>query len=323
MMKKLFFSLVFLISTASVFAFTPKNVECIAPAGPGGGWDFTCRFPAGEVMTKLGLIPGTLRTTNMAGGGGGLAYANVVTKRAKDDNLLVAASVATATRLAQNVFSGFTADNVRWLGALGADYGVIAVAKDSKYKTLNDLMDALKKDPKSLNFVGGSAAGGWDHLKVLMLADESGVKNLKEITYVAFDGGGPAMIELLGGRADAFTGDTSEVLSQLDAGNIRILAVLSEKRVSRLGDAKTAKEQGLNVIGANWRAFYAPPKMSDDAYNYWVDAIKKTAASKEWADLRDKNGLAEFESFGPEFEKFVLSQIAKVSVISKDLGLIK
>ena len=305
------------------FGFTPKNVECIAPAGPGGGWDFTCRVPAGDVMKKLDLIPGTLRVTNMAGAGGGIAFANVVSKRADDNNLIVAASTATATRLAQNQFSGFTADNVKWLGALGADYGVIAVGTDSKYKSLKDLADAMVANPGKVRFVGGSAAGGWDHMKVLLVADNAGVKDLKKISYVSFESGGPALIEVVGGRADAFTGDTSEVLSQFDAGKIRILAVLSQSRVARLGDSKTAKEQGYDVIGANWRAFYAPPKMSDDAYNYWVDAIKKTAQSKEWANLMDKNGLAPFESFGSEFESFVRSQVAKITVISKDLGLIK
>ena len=75
--------------------------ECIAPANPGGGWDFTCRSIS-KIMTDIGAYDGSIKVTNMAGGGGGLAYAHVVNERNSDDDLIVAASTATATRLAQN-----------------------------------------------------------------------------------------------------------------------------------------------------------------------------------------------------------------------------
>lgn len=305
------------------YAFTPKKTECIAPANPGGGWDFTCRVPAAQVMKDLKIFKGNMKVTNVAGAGGGLAFNRVVSQRGSDENLIVAASTATATRLAQNVYAGKSADDVRWLGAVGADFGVLAVDKDSKYTSLKQLANDLKSNSKKVKFAGGSSSGGWDHLKVLLFAQKANIKNLKSVTYVSFDGGGDALLELLGKRADVFTGDTSEVLAQLDAGNIRILAVFSPERVSRLGSAKTAKEQGYDVVGANWRAFYAPKNISEDAYNFWVGAIKKVARSSQWADLRDKNGLAPFESFGDDFEAFVREQVAIVRDISKDLGLVK
>ena len=116
--------------------------ECIAPANPGGGWDFTCRTIT-KIMYDIGAVDSPIQVTNMAGGGGGLAYAHVVNERNNDDSLIVAASSATATRLAQNAYSGMTYDQVRFLGAIGADPGVIVVAMDSPHKTLNDLLKAL------------------------------------------------------------------------------------------------------------------------------------------------------------------------------------
>lgn len=315
------FALSLCLVSAAAFA-KPSNVECIAPAGAGGGWDFTCRVPAAQVMRDLNLVRGSIKVTNMSGAGGGKAFAHVVSKRRGDENLIVAASMATAARLGQNVYSGFTAKDVRWLGALGADYGVIAVAKDSPYRNLQQLMDAIRS-AKRVAFVGGSSAGGWDHLKVLILADKAGVKNLRRINYVAFDNGGKAMLEVIGGRADVFTGDTSEVLSNLDAGKIRVLAVLAPQRVARLGAAKTAREQGLDVIGANWRGFYAPGGISRSEYREWVGVVRAVAQSDEWAALREKNGLAPFTSFGKDFEKFVKRQIKIVNTISKDLGFLK
>ncbi|MEO9586418.1 MAG: tripartite tricarboxylate transporter substrate-binding protein, partial [Marinobacter sp.] len=170
----------------SALAWQPSGkVECIAPSDPGGGWDFTCRS-AGNVMRDLGLVDGTVQTINMAGAGGGVAYAHTVSKRAEDDKLIVAASTATTTRLAQKQFPGLDADMVTWIGALGADYGVIAVGKDSQYENLNQLLDAIKQNPKSVKFAGGSARGGWDHLKVLITAKAAGADRLPAIPYLSY-----------------------------------------------------------------------------------------------------------------------------------------
>ena len=322
-MRRFVLVLAVLVSSLAHAQFQPGNTECIAPADPGGGWDFTCRVPAAQVMRELSLFPGAMRVTNMPGGGGGVAFANVVTQRADDADLIVAGSIATATRLAQNVYAGFTADDVRWLGAVGADYGVIAVGADSEYQTLEELVEDVRANPGDTTFVGGSAIGGWDHLKVLLLVDEAGMDDLENVRYIAFDGGGAAMIEVLGGRASAFTGDASEVLSQVEAGEVRVLGVLAPERLDVLPDVPTAQEAGYDVIGANWRAFYAPPGISNEAYDYWVEAVQQVAASDEWATLRDQNGLAEFALFGDEFETFVREQVAEIRGISEELGLMQ
>lgn len=301
----------------------PSNTTCIAPAGAGGGWDFTCRVPAAQLMPKLGVVEGDMEVVNMSGAGGGKAYAYVVAEKSDDENLIVAASMATAARLGQNVYSGFSADDVRWVGALGADYGVLAVRQDSPLESLDDLIAKLK----DVKIVGASAAGGWDHLKPLILADKAGIKDLGKISYIAFDNGGKALLEVIGGRADVFTGDTSEVLDYLHDDNkkdgIRILTVFSPERIPRIPDVPTAREQGHDVIGANWRGFYAPKNMSDEQYEAWVTAVETVASSDEWQDLRAKNGLAPFESFGDDFESFVAEQIDSVARISRDLGFMK
>src|SRR5690606_6452289 len=113
--------------------------ECIAPANPGGGWDFTCR-QIGRIMTELGVVPDLVQVTNLAGAGGGVAYSQVVNERNDDPDVFIAASSATTTRLAQNAFGGATPDQVRWVGTIGGDPGVIVVAADSEYKTLTDLV---------------------------------------------------------------------------------------------------------------------------------------------------------------------------------------
>jgi putative tricarboxylic transport membrane protein len=330
-MKKSIISLLFVVAAIVSIGIAPaiadghklSGTECLAPAGAGGGWDFTCRVPAAQLMQKLDLIDGGMKVVNMSGSGGGKAFSHVVTTRNTDEKLIVAASAATATRLAQKVYGDYKADNVRWVGALGMDYGVIVVGKDSPYNTLDDLMEQLKTDPRKAPLVGASSRGGWDHLKALLVAKEAGIKNLRSINYIPFDNGGKALLEVVAGRAAAFTGDSSEIIGQLQAGELRVLAVLSDNRVPALGDAKTAKEQGYDVVGGNWRAFYAPAGISDEAYDYWVSAVKAVAMSPEWTELREKNGLAEFTSFGKDFDVFVRKQIENVAALSKELGIIK
>ncbi|MGD9250879.1 MAG: tripartite tricarboxylate transporter substrate-binding protein [Desulfobacterales bacterium] len=321
----LVFALIVSIGIAPAISGPKKmsGTECLAPAGAGGGWDFTCRVPAAQLMQKLDLIDGSMKVVNMSGSGGGKAFSHVVTTRNTDEKLIVAASAATATRLAQRVYGDYKADDVRWVGALGMDYGVIVVGKDSPYKTLDELMAQLKTDPRKAPIVGASSKGGWDHLKALLVAKEAGIKNLRSINYIPFDNGGKALLEVVAGRAAAFTGDSSEIIGQLQAGELRVLAVLSDTRVPALGDAKTAKEQGYDVVGGNWRAFYAPAGISDEAYDYWVSVVKAVAESPEWSELRVKNGLAEFTSFGEDFDGFVRKQIENVAALSKELGIIK
>ncbi|OXT02259.1 C4-dicarboxylate ABC transporter substrate-binding protein [Notoacmeibacter marinus] len=308
---------------ASAQDFTPENPECIAPANPGGGWDFTCR-QVGKSLQDLDIIPSTMQVVNLSGGGGGVAFAEVVNKRNDDNDLIVAASSATATRLAQNAYPGNTMDQVRWLGAIGADYGVIAVAADSEIDTLPALMDQIKADPSAISIGGGSAVGGWDHLKVLIAAQKAGIEDVRQVKYIAFAGGGEAVTQLLAGSLQAFTGDLSEAKGFVDSGDIKVIAVLAPERLEgEFSEFQTAKEQGIDAIGANWRGFYAPGGMSDDAYDYWVKAIGTLYASDEWKAIMEANGLAPLDLQGEAFQSFVSDSVQEITDLSKEIGILQ
>jgi putative tricarboxylic transport membrane protein len=311
---------------AAVFALSgvaASAQECIAPANPGGGWDFTCR-QVGKSLQDLGLIDQTMQVVNLAGGGGGVAFAEVVNKRGEDNELIVAASAATATRLAQGAYPGNTMDQVRWLAAIGADYGVIAVAADSPVNTLPELLDQIKADPASVSVAGGSAVGGWDHLKVLIAANAYGIDDVRSVKYIAFDGGGEAVTQLLAGSVQAFTGDISEAKGFVDSGDIKVIAVLAPERLpGEFADFPTAKEQGIDAIGANWRGFYAPGGMTDEAYGDWVGKIGDLYASDEWKQVMAANGLAPLDLQGAAFQDFVAESVGQIQTISKEIGIIK
>jgi putative tricarboxylic transport membrane protein len=299
-----------------------QAAECIAPANPGGGWHFTCR-QIGKIMFDIGAVDKPIQVTNMAGAGGGLAYNHVVAERNDDADLIVAASSATSTRLAQNAYAGMTADRVRFVGAIGADPGVIVVAKDSKFKNLPDLISAIKANPGSVTFAGGSATGGFDHIKPLMLLQRAGFTDIRKVKYISLDGGADAITQTIGGFTQAMTGDMSEVVGFLKAGEIRVLAVLTDERIPGFEDIPTAKEQGFDVVAVNWRGLYIPKGVSDDTFKMWAGRLQKVADSDEWKQAMAANGLAPFTKVGGDFQSYIDGVVAEVRKLSKELGVIQ
>lgn len=301
---------------------TSRVWECLAPANPGGGWDLTCRSTA-NVLSELALISGAMRVINMPGAGGGVAYAHAVTQRKDDEQLMVAASPATTLRLAQRQYGKFTEVDVRWLGAVGAEYGVLAVRADAVWASLGDLVAEWRARPESVVVGGGSAMAGQDHMKVLLLAQRSGA-DPRRIRYVPFDGGGEAMTSLLGGFVQVFSGEASEVEGQLEAGTVRVLAVLAQQRLAgSLAAVPTASEQGFAVEWITWRGFYLPGGISDSAYGAWVSIMEQVESSPEWAEARRANRLQPFFRVGHDFERFVAEEVIRFREMSRAIGLLR
>lgn len=306
----------------SLGATSAMATECIAPADAGGGWDFTCR-QIGKILYDLKLVPNPVQVTNMAGAGGGLAYAHVVTERASDNDLIVAASSSTTTRLAQNAYGGATADQVRFVGAIAGDPGVIVVAKDSPFQSLGDLVDAIKADPASVTFAGGSAAGGFDHMKPLQVLKAAGFTDVKSVKYIGLDGGAEAITQTIGGFTQAMTGDISEITGFIKSGDVRALAVLSAERIPGFDDIPTAKEQGFDVEVVNWRGLYVPKDISDDDFNAWAEKLQAVADSAEWKAVMEANGLAPFTKVGGDFQAWVDGVVAETTTLSREIGVIQ
>ncbi|MEX0285615.1 MAG: Bug family tripartite tricarboxylate transporter substrate binding protein, partial [Paracoccaceae bacterium] len=296
--------------------------ECNAPAYPGGGWEFSCR-QTGTIRHDIGAVGKPIQVTNMAGAGGVVAFSHVVNERKDDADRIVAASSATATRLAQNAYAGMTADQVRFVGAIGADPGVIVVAADSPHQTLTDLVDAIKAEPGKVAFAGGSAVGGFDHLKPLMILQRAGVSDVRAIKYIGVDGGADAITQTVGGFTDAMSGDMSEIVGFLKSGDVRALAVLTEERVPGFEDIPTAKEQNIDVVAVNWRGLYVPKGISDETFAQWADRLQQVADSAEWKEAMAANGLAPFTKVGDDFQSYVDGVVGEIRTLSKDIGVIQ
>lgn len=310
------------LSISSALADAPDRTECIAPAKPGGGFDLTCKLIQVS-MQETGEISKPMRVTYMPGGVGAVAYNAIIAQRPAEAGTVVAFSGGSLLNLSQGKFGRYSESDVKWLAAVGTDYGIVAVRNDAPWKTLGELMEAMKSDPTKVVVGAGASIGSQDWMKTALLAREAGI-DPRKMRYVAFEGGGEPVTALLGNHIQVVSGDMSEMVPHLQAGKLRVLAVMSDKRLpGELANVPTAKEQGYNVEWPIIRGYYLGPKVTDAEYQWWEDAFKKLVTTKEFQQQRDMRGLFEFNMFGNELDAYVKKQVADYREKAKSFGLAK
>ncbi len=297
------------------------KTECIAPAKPGGGFDLTCKLVQSALHDGK-FIADPMRVTYMPGGIGAVAYNSVIAQRPAEGNTIVAFSGGSLLNLAQGKFGRYGENDVRWLSLVGADYGAIIVADNSPFKSLKDVLAAVKADPTKVVFGAGGTVGSQDWMKAALTAKAAGL-NPKAMRFVAFEGGGEAMTALQGGHVHVYSGDASEAAQQIKAGTkIRVLAVMADKRLpGDLSNVPTAKEQGADIEWPIVRGFYMGPKVSDADFKVWTDTFKKVMASKEYDKLRVERGLFAFDLTGPEVDAYIKKRVQDYRKLAEEFGL--
>lgn len=308
------------ILVAPAMAQTVDRPECVAPAKPGGGFDLTCRL-AQQGLQKEFKSP--IQVTFMPGGIGAVAINLFNTTRTDDPNAIVAFSSGSLLNMATGKYGQWGADDVRFLATAGTDYGAVIVRADSPYKTLDEVMAALKKDPGSVVLGAGGSVGSQDWMKAAILLKSQNL-DPRKMRYVAFDGGGDAIAGLLGGSIQVYTGDVGEMVSHLDTGEMRVLGVMSDDRLpAPFADIPTAKEQGYDAVWPIVRGFYMGKKVSDEAYDQWVGAFNAAYATDEWAALIKDKGLLPLDLSGKEMEADMKKRVERMTTIAKEAGLIQ
>lgn len=312
-----------LLACTFALAAEPSRPECIAPAAPGGGFDLTCKLIQVS-LTDSKLTSKPMRVTFMPGGVGVVAYNSMINSRSKDGNTIVAFSSGTLLNIATGKHGKYDEKSVKWLASGGVDYGALVVRSDSPYKTFQDIIDALKKDPSSISFGAGGVIGGQDWMQTAMVARLAGIDS-KQMRYVAFEGGGEALTSLLGGHIQASSQGISEATPHIEAGTVRVLAVFAENRLDSpaLKDVPTAKELGYDVQWPIIRGYYMAPKVSDADYKWWLDTFNKLYETDAFKTQRSSRGLFEFNKSGEEFDAFVKEQTQTYRELAREFGLIK
>jgi putative tricarboxylic transport membrane protein len=301
----------------------------MAPAAPGGGWDTTAREMQ-RVLQEEGIAQ-AVEVYNVEGAGGTVGIAQFVNDERGNDHQLMMMGLVMVGALATNA-SEVTLDDVTAVSRLTTEFEVIVVPADSEYQTLDDLLAAFQADPTAVSWGGGSA-GGTDHILVGLIAQDQGI-DPTQINYVPFSGGGEALAAILGGQVTAGVSGVGEWLAQIEAGELRALAVSgvadAESGATPVAGegaggaiAPTLQEQGVDVELSNWRGLVAPPEISPEGRDCLVALVDQMRASAGWQETLATYGWEDYPLSGDEFGAFLADERDRIIPILTALGLVR
>jgi putative tricarboxylic transport membrane protein len=293
-----------------------RGLRFLVPNAPGGGYDITARTAA-KAMEDAG-ITGAVEVFNLPGAAGTVGLGRTVNERG-NDRLVMSMGLGVVGSVLANDSPATLADTTP-IARLTQETEIVVVGKNSPVRTFDDLVAAWKADPGAVAVGGGSSSGGPDHLAPMLMAEGMGI-DPRAVDYVAHDGGGELLAAVLAGEVAFGVSGLSEFADQIEAGELRVLAVTAAQRVPGV-DAPTLKEAGVNVEFANWRGVVAPPGLGDEGRAELVAAFTTLRESPEWKEALERNGWQDAFLPGEEFAAFLHAENDRVAGVLRNLGLV-
>jgi len=295
--------------------FPEKPITLVVHAGAGGGSDIFSRTLS-ATFDKEKLLPQPIVVENKPGGSGAIAFAYVAGKKRDPYFLLTAVTSFLTTpilRKSQITYKEFTP-----IANFAFDEYMVIVRAESKYKSMKDIVNDAKANPKKIT-VGGTQLGSSDSICAYLIEKAAGV----QLNYIVFNSGGEVNAALMGGHIDIAVANPGEALELAKANKVRTLGVFSEKRLAGAPDVPTLKEQGLNAIYVQNRGLVAPEGIPEDARKVLEDALLKYTKTTIFRDYIKENMLSEAWMDGPTFGKWMEAEYARYQVLLKEMGLLK
>ena len=292
--------------------FPSKPVKFLIPFNPGGQSDTAVILLRPGLEEKLGV---EIVAQHRPGGGGAVGW--TMLSQQKADGYMMA-----VTNLPHIVVQPLMTKGVKYkteqlapVFLYAQSPGGIAVRKDSKFKTLKELVDYAKANPKNVS-IGGTGKFTGNHLGYLQFGQMAGV----DTSYVSFNGAAPQTAALLGGHVDAIYGGTFIFANKRE--ELRVLAVATEERLANFPNVPTFKESGYNLIGGIDRGVTVPAGTPKDRIKILGDALRHAAAQKGFVEGMEKLGF-HLVNIGPdEYAKFVEMRRAQYIKVLKDGGFL-
>jgi putative tricarboxylic transport membrane protein len=295
--------------------YPTKPITLIVHAGAGGGSDIFARTMS-AAFDKEKFLPQPIVVENKPGGSGGIAFAYVAGKK-KDPYYLLTAVTSFLTTPAMGLTPVGLKDFAP-VANFAFDEYMLMVGPSSKYKTVKEIVDFAKANPKKIT-VGGTQLGSSDSICAYLIEKATGV----QFNYIVFNGGGEVNAALLGGHIDMAVANPGEALELYKAGKVKLIGVFAEKRLAGAPDVPTLKEQGVNAVYVQNRGLVAPAGIPADALKTLEEAFLKYAKSETFKKYCKENMLSEAWMDGAAFGKFLDEWNGKYAVILKDMNLIK
>lgn len=305
-----------LMQPINAVAFQPtKPVEVVVHTGPGGGSDIFARAIA-DLMQKENLLPQRMQVVNKSGGGSAVAMAYLGEKKG-DTHTIGFFTGVWVTNPLTTAEAKVTINDLTPVARLVLEPAVVAVKADSPYKNMQDFIAAAKKTPGQLKQSGGSVTSR-DNLTRLVIQRATGAKWV----FVSFPSGGERIANLLGGHVQLMVMEPQEAGEHIRAGNLRVIAALTEKRLPSFPNVPTIKEQGIDVpVIPQARGVVAPPGVPKDVVQYWEGVLDRFTKTASWKEYLEKNQFEEGYLKGPGLNRFFAELTTQMREVLQEAGV--
>ncbi|PSC05600.1 hypothetical protein SLNSH_08470 [Alsobacter soli] len=305
-------------STAAKAEYPDKPIRYVLHVSPGGATDVMARKLGIGLQQELGQ---PLVIDNRAGGRGASQMAEL--KNAKPDGYTIGSVTNTHIAAFHQTLKQYKIDSVDWIARLAAEPYLIVVRNDSPIKSLKDLVESIRSAPGK-TVIAGFTRGSGSHIAWEMLMKAAGLPG-NAANWVPYDSVGDGVTAVLGGHGVATVSYVDLVKDHVEAGNLRVVGVMTESRIAQFPDVPTFREQGFDVPTEwqQWRGVIGPKGMPADVKQKLAAAIEKVMKSPDMQSYL-KTGSLEYSFAGPEdFTAFARKQDQITVQWLQQLGMMK
>ncbi len=275
--------------------FPNKTIQIVVPFAPGGGTDSVARALADSAkryFTKPIVV------VNKTGDGGAVGMTEGA--NSSPDGHIITMITGELITLPNLSIAPFTYRNFKPIVQVNADPAALTVRGDAPWNNVKDFIRYAKQHPGEVK-IGNSGEGAIWHLAAMEIENKTG----SNFNHMFFDGAAPAVVNLLGGDIDAVTVSPAEVLTHVENGQLKVLGVLSSKRINSLPKVKTFKEQGYNCVIGTWRGLGVPKDTPEEVVNILEERFTKAANDPDFIKIMDRLGLGYKVSESEEFLEII------------------
>jgi len=294
-------------------AYPSKPVRLIIPFPPGGSNDIVGRL----IATKLSERLGKQVVVDNRGGAGGVLGSEMASKADPDGYTLLIASAAYAFNPALYKLPFDPIKSFTPVAKLGSGPNSLTVHPSVPANTVKELLALLKAKPGQM-ICGAAGIGSFQHMGTELFK----MLTKTEFKIVQFKGGGPAMIDQLGGHSQFSFGSLIQTIPHVQSGKFRLLAIGGAKRLKVLPNVPTIAEAGVPGYEAtNWWGIMAPTGTPASVIDRLNKEIKTLLESEDVQKLFEKEG-AEADYIAPaEFGPFIEKEIVKWGKVVKEANI--
>jgi tripartite-type tricarboxylate transporter receptor subunit TctC len=293
-----------------------RPVTVIVPYSAGGGTDAVARVVAEELQKEY-QVP--FNVVNRTGGSGVIGHTAIA--NAKPDGYTIGLATFSSTTFKWFGSSNVTYEDYTPIALFNIDSTAILVNSNSKYTSLNQLLDDIKNNPGQIKMATPIGAG--HHLAFSNLLDQLGI-DPNNLNVIPVAGGAIILQELAAGGVDVGPSTLPEAAGMIEGGKVRPLAVMSSERNSSYPDLPTAEEEtGLEIQGGTWRGLVGPKGMPKEVTQKLMNSMERIYNEPKFQEALSSRGYGLSYLEGEDFYDFMKDMFEANGRILKKLDLIE